>query len=82
MRPAAACQLTKMAEIDSRLAELSEAATRMRQENTANWRKHAEIQEGLEKVRHLLAELKVKLPVTRARYEDHLLQLVILARGA
>lgn len=82
MRPAAACQLVKMAEIDTRLAELSEAANRMREENNANWKKHAEIQEGLERVRLTISGLEETLPPARARFIDHLLQLVILAKGA
>ncbi|ORY92684.1 hypothetical protein BCR35DRAFT_6096 [Leucosporidium creatinivorum] len=82
MRPAAACQLGKMVEIDTRLAELSEQANRMREENSANWAKYNEIEESLERVRKTSAKLKEQMPVTQSKYEDHLLQLVILARGA
>lgn len=82
MRPAAACQLGKMVEIDTRLAELSEQANRMREENSANWLKYNEIEESLERVRKTSARLKQQMPTTQSKYEDHLLQLVILARGA
>jgi hypothetical protein len=82
MRPAATCQLAKMVEIDTRLAELSEQANRMREENSANWLKYNEIEESLERVRKTSAKLKQQIPATQSKYEDHLLQLVILARGA
>lgn len=81
MRPAAACQLAKMRDIDRRLAELSDQAQSMREENEYNSRRYAEIEEGEERCLAALQQLTQARPATRERYEDHLLQLVILARA-
>lgn len=81
MRPAAACQLAKMRDIDRRLAELSDQAQSMREENQYNSRRYTEIEEGEERCLAGLQQLTQARPATRERYEDHLLQLVILARA-
>lgn len=70
-----------MAHIDKKLAELSERASRMREENLNNWRLFRSYEGKVKEVEESLAVAQESFPVVKERFMDHLLQLIILSKG-
>ncbi|KAI5480482.1 putative gtpase-activator protein for ras-like gtpase containing protein [Pseudohyphozyma bogoriensis] len=75
------CQLGKMAEIDTALADLNQRATRMRGENQVHWERWRKIEREIMDQEKRLADAQVKLPREEEKSIDHVLQLIILSKG-
>lgn len=81
IRCVATVQLAKMHHIDQELVALSERSLRVRTENTENWRVHNELAKALRAAEWALDDVEAAFPKAHDRLLDHILQLVILAKG-